>query len=144
MDMYLLCGMGVLLVSLVFCASRMRGCVREGQEDGLEDLPLQPGRLGMAAEVVEPGRFTGANDMPPYEPPVTRSFTRRLMVVAEVVEPPPLPGRTAGAIDIPLYEPPVTRSVTRRRALVRPVTRTPSKRCESKRPPFSCCRGLDN
>ena len=37
MDMYLLCGMGVLLVSLVFCASRMRGCVREGQEDGLEE-----------------------------------------------------------------------------------------------------------
>ena len=144
MDMYLLCGMGVLLVSLVFCASRMRGCVREGQEDGLEDLPLQPGRLGMAAEVVEPGRFAGANDMPPYEPPITRSFTRRLTVVAEVVEPPPLPGRAAGAIDIPLYEPPVTRSVTRRRALVRPVTRTPSKRCESKRPPFSCCRGLGN
>ena len=53
MDMYLLCGMGVLLVSLVFCASRMRGCVREGQEDGLEDLPLQPGRLAFVFSSVQ-------------------------------------------------------------------------------------------
>ena len=151
MDVQFPCGLVVIFLSfrfLVSCAFRMRDYMRVGQEVGVEGLPLHPERLGVAAEVVEPpllpGRFAGAIDMPPYEPPVTRSATRRLMVAAEVAGPPRLPGRFAGAIDILPYEPPVTRSATRRRALMRPVTRTPSKRCESKRPPFSCCGDQDN
>ena len=151
MDVQFPCGLVVLFLSfrfLVSCVFRMRDYVRGGQEARVVGLPLRPERLGVAAEVVEPPllprRFAGALDIPPYEPPVIRSVTRRLRVAAEVVEPPLLPGRFAGAVDIPPYEPPVTRSVTRRRAMMRLVTRTPSKRCESKRPPFSCCGDQDN
>ena len=151
MDVQFPGGLVVIFLSLRFlvsCVFRMRDYMRVGQEVGVEGLPPHPERFCLAAEVVDPpllpGRFAGAINMPPYEPPVTRSATRRLMVAAEVAGPPRLPGRFAGALAILPYEPPVTRSATRRRALMRPVTRTPSKRCESKRPPFSCCGNQDN
>ena len=122
------------------------GPVVGGQEAGGADLPLRPEQL--AAEVfvppLIPGRIAGAIEgdsmrggqvaeragLPPrFDPPA-----------AEVFVPPPEPGRFAAAVDLPPYEPPVTRSITRRRAAMRPVTRTPTKRSEPKRPPFSCCK----
>ena len=92
MDVHFPCGVAVLLLPFRFlmsCVTRVRDYVRGGQEARVVDLPLRPEQPDVAVEEEVglpplPRRPAEADDLPPYEPPVTRSVTRRRALMRPV------------------------------------------------------------